>query len=436
MANAGPSSGDRIVGSFLRLSSVFALGLPLAVLTNIVLARILPTAEFGRYGLALAFATVLSIPIVSGMPILLMREVSGYAVDRRWARYRALMAAASGWAILYSLLTIIGFFAFLHLTGAQTIRGLAPDALLTPLLIVPALSGIAIASGALRGFGNAPLAALPQQILLQLLLIGGFLVLARFGDVSARQALHWYLGASVITMLVLVALLRLRAPVDRSAPGFDFSDRHVWLKSYLPFMAIGAVSILTTNLAILLMGFYGLDEGVAHLRVAERGAQLVMFPLNILNTVIGPRVVELWKHRDVEGLRDLAQSSTRMLLLFAAPIAAILILFGRPILGLTFGPDYADTSYWPMVVLVVAQLVFTALGSAGAILAMTGNERVIVFCQIAGLAVLAASAMFLIPHYGAVGAAIGAGAGLLVTKALLVMFVWRHLSFWPGVAMR
>lgn len=424
---------NKMIGSFLRLSSVFALGLPLAVITNIVLARILPIAEYGKYGLAIAFASVVSIPVVSGMPMLLMREVSGYHEERQWPRYRALMMSAWVWSIGVSLALILGCLAYLRLSGAETLYGMPLDLLLTSLLIAPILGGISIAGGALRGFGFASYAALPQQIVLQLLLITGFLFLSQLDGFSGIRALRWYLAANVIVMLILILLLQIRSPVEAGVRGFDYADWSSWRNAYLPFMAVGAIGTLTTNLAILLMGYYGLEEGVAYLRVAERGAQLVTFPLIVLNIVIGPRIVQHWKREDTDGLRALAQNSTRMLLLFNTPIALTLVLFGGPILRLTFGEEYADTAYWPMVILVAAQLIFSALGSAGPILAMTGNERVIILAQVVGLVMLVVSAVLLIPRYGAIGGAISATAGLLTMKILLVAIVWHRHSFWPGV---
>lgn len=434
MKNDGILGGQKLLGSFLRLSSVFAIGLPLAVVTNIVLARTLSTADFGKYGLAIAFASVLSIPITSGMPMLLMREVSGYKTEKQWGRYHALMLTASSWALVYSIILIGSFLSYVYFANAQTVNGIDSNSILAPLIVVPILSGMAIAGGALRGFGQASFAAIPQQILLQIFLISGLYTMAQLGELSATHALYLYLAASLLAMFIMIVLLHHRSPARLITKGADYSDIRRWIKSYVPFMAIGAVGVLTTNLAILMLGYYGKEEAVAHLRVAERGAQLVTFPLIILNTVIGPRIVEHWKMSDIAGLRKLAQGSTRLLLLAVGPIALILLFFGKPILGFTFGEEYEESAYMPLVILVLAQLLFTALGSAGPILAMTGNENIIVTAQIAGLVVLLAVGALLIPSYNAVGGALGAAAGLLTMKFLLVAYVWRRLSFWSGIA--
>jgi O-antigen/teichoic acid export membrane protein len=429
-----PDRVPSVLASFLRLSLVTAFGLPLAVLTNIVLARLLSTIEYGTYGLVIATASVLAIPIASGIPLLLTREVSGYAADKAWAHYAGLMNSVYGWTGAYTIFLLVAFVAYENLSGHASIRGLTPALALVALLLVPLMSVSNITAGALRGFGYPSLAAIPQQLIQPLLLVIGLAMLGVAFKLTIESALLWNVFAAVAAALLLLILLRRNRPAHFVKLRANYADHGRWLRCLLPFMTIGAVGTLTTNIAILILGFLGNEEAVAHLRVAERGAQLAMFPLVVLETVIGPRIVQYWKAGDLSGLKLLARSSTRLTFLATLTIAVPLIAWGRPIIGFVFGANYADTVYVPMVILTIAQTVFVGMGSAGAILAMTGNERDVLRAQLVGLISLACTAAALIPGHAATGAAIGAAAGLVIMKSFQAAMVWRKMSFWPGIA--
>src|SRR5690606_24760783 len=139
------------------------------------------------------------------------------------------------------------------------------------------------------------------------------------------------------------------------------------------------------QIGIVLLGILGNSEDVAGLRVAERGAQFVGLSLIVVNLIISPSVVELYKNKDIEGLQKLAKSSTRIAFAISLPIAVGLIFFGRTIISFLYGEAYVEIAYLPLGILVFAQLINVGFGSVGILLSMSGYERSTLFGVIIGL---------------------------------------------------
>jgi len=424
---------NRLLSKFLSLSSVFGLGMVLAVLSNMVLARTLTVADFGRFGLTISTASVLAIPVMSGMPLLLTREVARYSAASEWRHYRGLIASAQIWIASFSALIAVGYLAYRAFSSGASHGSLQGTQLVLAVLLVPIISLNAACSGAIRGFGQQMLAAAPVQIVQPLLLIVGFLAIAVLNHASAASALSWYMAATVLTLVISTISLQRVQP--STAKGVDalFEHKAKWGRSLLSFGMLSGVIVLSTQLVILVMGYYGQEEAVAYMRVAERGAQLVVFPLMVIDTLIGPHIVQIMNSGDNRQLRRLSRQSTWINLAASLPIAIILVVWGKAIISLTFGPNYAHTAYLPMLILVCGQLAFILMGSAGMFLAMSGHEKHNALGHFFGLAVLIGGALTLVPSHGAVGGAISACLGLIATKLYLFAMARRKLAIWTGI---
>jgi len=409
----------------IGVSGIYAFGIPLTLLANILLARFLSVEEFGIYGVALSLVSVLSIPLVAGMPSLLTREVAGYVQSGALAAYRGITNSAYQWVLGLSAVFLgVGGGLILMRPEGDPYRALA-----IALLLLPLLGMNAVRSGIMKGLGYPVLSEAPTQLLQPVLLLVGFLGLQLVGVISVRTALLWYLCANLIVFSVAFWLLIRRQPSGIAGVRADYCERPRWIRAVLPFAATNAVWTLTAHLAILMLGMFGQTEAAAAMRVAERGAMLISLPLMFVNATIGPHVVASYRGGESEKLAKTVQYGGRMAAICAVPVALVLMAFGLFLISITFGSAYADIAYRPMLVLVAAQTASVLLGPAGVVLMMTGREKANLAIQIVGLAVFAVTAFLLIPPFGAVGAAIGAGSGILLSSILAFMEVRRKLGF-------
>ena len=121
--------------------------------------------------------------------------------------------------------------------------------------------------------------------------------------------------------------------------------------------------------------------------------------------------------------------STRIALALATPILLLLVLFGQWFL-LLFGEGFAS-GYNALVILCIGQFVSVAVGPAGWILLMTGNEQKAVVALAVSTTLNITLNFMLIPRMGINGAAIATASSAFVMNLILVGFVWKSLGLNP-----
>src|SRR5690606_6331697 len=106
----------------------------------------------------------------------------------------------------------------------------------------------------------------------------------------------------------------------------------------------------------------------------------------------------------------------------------ILTVWGKPIIGLTFGEAFSEPVWIPLLVLCGGQLINVFFGSVGVVLNMSGHERDTLIGVGFGLTVNLVLSVILIPFYGAVGAAISIASGMLAWSFYMARCVTGKLA--------
>jgi O-antigen/teichoic acid export membrane protein len=401
------------------------LSIPLSLASSVILARVLGPAQFGQYAFILALIPLLALPASGGTSVLLTREVAKYAHANLWEKYRGLLRFSQGWTVSYSLLLIAAVFVVIRSLEIplESKWSLLPIA----ALVVPFLGLNAIFNGTLKGLGFPGVSEAPTQIFQPSAFLVFVALFAFYGDLTPKVALGGQVVSAFFAFVAAVILYRIYRPGATVGHKAAYSTRG-WAASLVPITANVFVRILNTQVGIVMLGFMASDASVAALRIADRGAQLVVLSLTIVNVVIGPHIVRCRADGDKEKLQQLARQSARYAFLIGAPITLVFFMFGRPIIDFVFGEQYADLSYLPLVVLAIGQLVSVFFGSVGYLLTMSGREVDTLQGQAIALCVTVAACAALIPLYDAMGAAIGVSIGLIVWNIVLARRVYRHLG--------
>ncbi|MDG2047666.1 MAG: oligosaccharide flippase family protein [Halioglobus sp.] len=410
---------------------MYLLSMPVGLLTSILLARNLGPAAFGQYAFVLSLLALLALPVAGGLPQLLTREVAKFSHDGKWALYRGAVRAAHGWVLLMAALVLIGFWL------AGPVGGLIPQtgkwALLGIVVLLVPLQGLnAVRNGTIKGLGFPALAELPTQAIQPILLLASVAALAALDILTAANALWAQVGVAILAFVVASVLFYRIRP--KSARGhIPQSDNRNWLFALLPLTLVGLVGTLNAQVATVLLGTLGTDEAVAGLRVAERGAQLVLLSLTLVNMVISPHIVKSYHDNDLQRIQKLSRRSARGAISIGAPIGLVLLVFGKPLIGVVFGEEYIQMAYLPMMALVCGYLFHLLAGSSAILLIMCGYEKLTLFCQLTGLVVMVALSLILIPLFQALGAALAVTVGIVVYTVLQALSVTQCLKIRPGI---
>ncbi|MGH8501848.1 MAG: polysaccharide biosynthesis C-terminal domain-containing protein [Gammaproteobacteria bacterium] len=393
------------------------LALPLSLAMSIILARALGAHGFGLYAYVVAWASAIAIPAGMGLNEYLLREASRLEPQLtigpllRWSGRRL-------WAS--------GLVAAAVLISAGLLTAGLPDVsllflLAAPLPTVANLGGTRIA--ALRALGYPVAAQWPSLAFAPALMLA--LVAAAWlwrGALGAHIALLALLAASAAGLLINTIQLRFRLP--REGAGILPSPS---LRAALPFMLLGALHLINSRADLLMLGSLSGPAEAGVYAVVARTAELITLPLMAVNTVIAPQVASLYRRGDVDRLQRLLSASARRMLIFALPLAGILILAGGPLLGLVFGAEFTRGAF-ALSVLAAAQLINVGAGSVGMILNMTGYERQSAWGVAVAAALNVVLNFLLIPQFGIEGAAVATGISVMLWNLLLLYWVRRRLG--------
>jgi len=420
----------RLVRGALGIGGLQLLFLPLQFAASILLARVLGPEGFGQYTFIMSVIMVLSLPFDMGIRQFVTREVAGYLHEGQWSLFRGLLRRLHQWVLLGVLLIawVLGGLAVWRTTWVVSDRW---TLLLVGLGILPFLGLNALREAALRGLGFVVRAQIPNLLVRPGFHLAAAALLLAAGLLNPATALLSQAAAVALAFAIGAVLLRRHRPAEVGTTEPDYHNAQ-WAGAWLSFTLLMAASLLNNRIGILLLGWIGTDEQVAGFRLADQGAQLVAMSLIMINLVIGPHITRIYRAGSTNRLQQLSRQSARAALALSLPIALPLIFFGSPLITFVFGAEYVGITIVPLAVLAGAQLVNVGFGSVGMFLAMSGFERDAIIGHLIALTLNISTGLFLIPKFGASGAASAAAVGLIAWNLVLGFKFRQRLNLRPS----
>lgn len=412
------------VGSFaLKIANTF-----LNLATGILLARLLGAEGYGVYAFAIALITILTVPSQFGLPTIVIRQVAAYRIKQEWSLLRGLLQRTNQIVLILSLITMMIGGTLIWLLVSH-LNKLSLTTFGWALCLIPLFALGALRSAALVGLHQVILGQIPELLIrpmfLFLLMGGTYLGL---GQVAATPS--WTMAMNVIAAAIAFVLgawwllLRLPESVKQSTPTYQ---SRAWLRGALPLFLVGGMTIINNQAGIVILGLLRTAEEVGNFRVAGTGASLVAFSLMAVNSVLAPTISQLYTQGDSVLLQRVVTLSARAILLSSLPLALILVLFGKQLIGIMFGPEFIP-AYPTLAILCVGQLVNASMGSVGILLNMTGHEGDTARGRAIATVLNVCLNVLLIPFWGIEGAAIANLASLVVWNMLLALWVRQKLQ--------
>lgn len=214
-----------------------------------------------------------------------------------------------------------------------------------------------------------------------------------------------------------------------------------WLVSESWPIAVTQVLVLgVVPLNILILGSVGTTKNAALFSAAYQIMMLIGAPLQILNIALPPFITELFgagKKRELESLLRFSATSAGIPALAAL---SIVMLWPEETLNWLFGREFRDAAT-ALVILVAANTVFVFCGSCGLTLQLTGNQRMTMWNSLITVSVYLLILPLMISTLELVGAAICAGARIVVGNLVCLILVKKHVgiwgsaTFWPNQAL-
>jgi O-antigen/teichoic acid export membrane protein len=250
--------------------------------------------------------------------------------------------------------------------------------------------------------------------------IGGLLLLARFGLLSASRA-YWVIG-SVCGIVVLGWLWADRGFYDPRISESLADLKKNWIFGKWVF-ASGLVVAVSMNLFPWFLAFFHgtASAGVwaACLGVVSVGNPAVLGIQNLA----GPKIAHVFVEAGPKSLRRLVLKITAVIALLMSVLCLVMIFWGGRLVVLLYGRQYAGNGFVVTVLALNFLVTSSAFPFSRALFAIERADLDFLVNFVA-LFMMATMGFWLVRAYGPLGASIGlAGSGLVISTARAGVFL-------------
>jgi O-antigen/teichoic acid export membrane protein len=416
----GESQGSRLAVNSAWMFVAQIAGVIGGGVVSIYAIRHLTTIEWGHYSTALALVAILTIVAGPGVSTLALRQMSD---DNDPGSITRIFATATT-AILLS-----GCVAVLLLFGALLALGYPRDvvvvaAVAAPFLILDPM--VVLVQSAFNAGQLLIYVAWFQVARAAAYCVVAVAVVAAGGGVAGLAASSVATSALGLAIALVLFRGRLHGRVTLSR---DVTEALRFLKIALPIAGIGVAGVVYDRLDVILLSRLSTSEAVARYAVPYSLVQLTWIVPSVISAAFYPVFSGVMK-ADVAEAKRLFLLVVRAFLFLSVPISLLLAVAAPTLVPFVFGARY-DSSAAVLAILVwTSVLGFQNYVLWYALLAIH-KESSVLWIQLAGLIVNAATNAVLIPHYGAKGAAVALVISDLAVVAGQAILVHRHLFSLP-----
>ena len=414
-------------GGIVLLSSITDRALRLGV--TWLLSMYFGPEIFGVYTLTITIVTLVKMFSPLGTELGTIYFGARYRQDNEKEKMKGLVISSVGLSTFSAIIcSIILWFAAPHVTDhVSELRWAIPAILFwTPL---HTLVGLLRAQKDMKGN------AIVYEIAVPLTLLAGAIAVVLIQlDLTAALIGYWFSLAISLFLGIQWSWKHFGSLFkDRSLrPIFSLKEL---LRYSIPMAFSQFVFRLNAWMDILMLGWLASDTDVGIYRIAVSLAMICSLPIHAIITIFNPIIVELVNQNDYQKLNGLLKLVTKWLLLFNLPVLMSFYLIPDVIL-MFFDEAYAPSRY-PLEILVMGQLVWSACSIAMRLIPMSGYAMLNLINGIVAGMVNIGLNYVLIPKYGSIGAAIATSTTLALwamwrlieAKYLLKSFPFHAISF-------
>ncbi|MFB6366022.1 flippase [Paenibacillus elgii] len=395
-------------GSLSFMMNVAGVGL--AVLMQVVLARLLGVVSYGYYAFVMTVITFVAFPANLGFDTAIVRFVSSYKADQLWGEVKGLLRRANQLTLLVSL-ALMGISGVVIYVMYRNSGGEFYYTFLTGLLIIPLMATATLRQNSLLALKEVLVAQLPEKVLrpvFVIVIVYAYTVIFHV-KTGAFEAMVIFVGSMLLSYLFGAWVLnRKLTPYTRDYP-HRFQTKH-WLLESLTLMVNSGMYLILGQLSVVMIGMmHGTSES-GIFSAAVRIATMVSFAITSINMIAAPMISESYAKGDLKQMQKVCTLSGRSGFAFAGLVFVTILLLGEWILGL-FGEEFkAGTT--ALILLSLSHLVHSYCGQSGTVMTMTGQQRASSRILMISTVLNVAFNLLLIPSLGMIGAAL---ANLLST---------------------
>ena len=425
----GLFSGDDEQAQAKRSSLIaFAIriaGAALALLSQVVLARLMGSFEFGIYVLVWTVTLILGDLACFGFHTTIIRYVPQYLQKHQSNDARGILRTGPVFALISaSIITLIAILV-LNSLSAEFEPYYWP-AFLIGILCIPAIALGNISDGTARSQGWILAALSPGYVLRPLMMLLVFVLLLLTGwEAQATTALIAAFSGTSLTVIGQQIFLRNR--IAKVLPkGTSHYHLREWIRVSLPIFLIEGFFFLLINIDVLMVGRMMEPDSVALYFAVTKVLALAHFVYFAVKSSVAQRYSQLLHSGDTQAFQDFARNSARWTFWPTLLLGLLLLAGGWPLLAL-FGHEFTQ-GYPLLFILIFGVIARASVGPCESLLSMSGNQNICALLYALALVVNVSLNLTLIPLLGLSGAAIATVCAMATEAATLSYAVRKYLG--------
>lgn len=395
--------------------------------TGILLARRLGPEQFGAYSIAIAWATIISVPVTSGLPSFVLRQVASMGHGASISSLAEVSRFSAKWILV--TMSAAALFAYLGFTWITGLVGVTAAVVVFQVLAIGANGLDRFAASSLQGAGKPLQAQVIQDVLRPTLFLLGIAAVNYTVGPDVDVLLFTYIGtlvmAGVIALWYQSRYIRLGFHLRTNS-----SSRWAWIATVATLSVFSAAQTLVGNGDVLLISLLGTAEDVGIYRVALQGLVVLNIAQTGISGVLVSRMARAYQAHDLREVKRVSDLGVLFFVPITLGIVLVFFLFGRQAIYLLFGAAFADA--FPILLLLSIGQLTNALTGPGLALLIAGcKERAAIFSVLLAGLTLAVLGFALGTQWGLVGIAVASSLGASVFSFATVYYVRRHFGFSP-----
>ena len=389
--------------------------------TTLLLSAVLGVELFGSYTFAITVVTLVSVFSPLGLDSGAVYFGAQYH-KRDVAKQRSMIIKGFVITSLAGVIFATGlWFCASFFENPDPIRHIAPVLLFwNPLLF---------SVGVLRSIKDMKGNAIVFQLVPSLLLVVGASI-TYFGSLSLVEALWLYSVAIAIS--AGVGMFRVWNKLGHVLGQKDIKDDYSLteqLKYSIPQSLAGFTFRLTVWMDIIMIGVLSTDRELGLYRIASALAVMGALPVSALSTILNPIIARNVSDKAWQELNKTLKTVTRWLMSISLPVLCAMFLL-PDLLLLMFGEQYQE-SQTSLLILIAGQFIWVSCAMAMRLIPMSGHSTLTLINGLIAAILNIILNLWLIPKYGAIGAAISTATTLALWSLWRLVEIWHLMKCFP-----
>jgi O-antigen/teichoic acid export membrane protein len=404
----------------------------LAIIGDILAARILGPSVFGLYAVGWTFFRLMEIIAPMGLDRGVLRFIPQYIQKGKEGYLKVIIVHSIGLSLLFGL--ILGFAVFFSAEWLSITVFEKPDikfilqffAVGFPLAaLLPVIASIT------RATGNIKYAVLLQDVgqpLLALIVLGVLYIQGLRLSAILYSDIFSY-AFVIIYGWFLVRKIYKNIFENKIPPEDTIITRQLIFYS-IPVAFGGVFSALIYWVDRVFMGYFGSETEIGLYQTSSQLALLFAVVLSGISTILAPLFSDFYARKDNVELQKAYQIGNKWGIYLGIPFLVVLLLSPEKILSTLYGSDFSG-GWQLLIILLIGQTINLATGASAPLMVMAGAQKIWFYLTFAGFLLDIFLILILAPTYGIAGIAAATSISVaLLSMSTLAAVRWK-MSLWP-----